>query len=371
MIGFGCMDNFVMIQAGDLIDNTIGVKFGLATLTAAAFGQICSDVSGVAFGGVIEAAAVRLGLPIADLTPAQRRLPNVKLVGTLGMMCGVVLGCLIGMASLLFLDLESAERAKHQAELNTIFETVLHHGHKVINAERASLFILDEEKGVLWSKVATGTGHAIISLPKDKGLVGLCYRTGEPVIVDNAYKHKDFNQEVDAMLEYKTRSVLCWPIFADAQVSDGNNCECKFTSSSLSGEVGKHGRQSGRIIGVIEMINKIEDEEGEKSFTSNDLKLCEMLATMSQFFSGNKANRILLKFDLDTVDYRIYAMLVKEIALFPFNPLFLQLSENIIRPPAAIKTRKGEAIILDGDSRRASLENMPAEGAAVIESKSI
>mmetsp|Transcript_3698 Transcript_3698/g.8795 ORF Transcript_3698/g.8795 Transcript_3698/m.8795 type:complete len:93 (-) Transcript_3698:151-429(-) len=92
---------------------------------------------------------------------------------------------------------------------------------------------------------------------------------------------------------------------------------------------------------------------------------------MSQFFSGNKANRILLKFDLDTVDYRIYAMLVKEIALFPFNPLFLQLSENIIRPPAAIKTRKGEAIILDGDSRRASLENMPAEGAAVIESKSI
>ena len=39
-VGFGFMDNLVMIQAGDLIDNTIGVHFGLATLTAAAFGQV-------------------------------------------------------------------------------------------------------------------------------------------------------------------------------------------------------------------------------------------------------------------------------------------------------------------------------------------
>ena len=36
----GVMDNFVMLSAGDLIDNTLGVKFGLATLTAAACGQV-------------------------------------------------------------------------------------------------------------------------------------------------------------------------------------------------------------------------------------------------------------------------------------------------------------------------------------------
>ena len=44
MVGFGFMDNFIMIQAGGLIDSTLGVKFGLATLTAAAMGQIFSDV---------------------------------------------------------------------------------------------------------------------------------------------------------------------------------------------------------------------------------------------------------------------------------------------------------------------------------------
>ena len=54
MVGFGFMDNMVMIQAGDLIDNTIGVRFGLKTLAAAACGQIISDMSGVMFGGVEE-----------------------------------------------------------------------------------------------------------------------------------------------------------------------------------------------------------------------------------------------------------------------------------------------------------------------------
>ena len=54
MIGFGIMDNFIMIQAGDAIDNHFGAALGIATLTAAAFGQVFSDVSGVLFGGVGE-----------------------------------------------------------------------------------------------------------------------------------------------------------------------------------------------------------------------------------------------------------------------------------------------------------------------------
>ncbi|EOD36166.1 hypothetical protein EMIHUDRAFT_49391, partial [Emiliania huxleyi CCMP1516] len=53
MVGFGFMDNTVMIQAGNAIDCTLGVSFGLSTLTAlraAAFGQVCSDSAGVLFG---------------------------------------------------------------------------------------------------------------------------------------------------------------------------------------------------------------------------------------------------------------------------------------------------------------------------------
>ena len=47
MVGFGFMDNIIMIQAGDLIDQHLGVTLGISTLTAAALGNVCSDSSGV------------------------------------------------------------------------------------------------------------------------------------------------------------------------------------------------------------------------------------------------------------------------------------------------------------------------------------
>jgi Transmembrane protein 65 len=46
MVGFGFMDQFVLIQAGGYIDATLGVKLGLATLSAAAAGMLlnCADL---------------------------------------------------------------------------------------------------------------------------------------------------------------------------------------------------------------------------------------------------------------------------------------------------------------------------------------
>eukprot|EP00971_Amphidinium_carterae_P331122 6464521-Amphidinium_carterae.2 len=38
MIGFGIMDNSVMLHAGNTIDLTLGVTFGLSTLASAACG---------------------------------------------------------------------------------------------------------------------------------------------------------------------------------------------------------------------------------------------------------------------------------------------------------------------------------------------
>jgi len=40
MVGFGIMDQTIMIQAGDLIDSTLGSRLALPTLYAAACGQV-------------------------------------------------------------------------------------------------------------------------------------------------------------------------------------------------------------------------------------------------------------------------------------------------------------------------------------------
>ncbi len=71
MIGFGFMDNTIMITVGDAIDAHFSAM--VSTLTAAAFGQCCSDVAGTSFGGFVDAAAARMGLPDARVTPLQVR----------------------------------------------------------------------------------------------------------------------------------------------------------------------------------------------------------------------------------------------------------------------------------------------------------
>ena len=80
-IGFGICDNAILIWAGDVIDQNLGVVFGISTLCAAAIGNIISDIAGVGLGAYIEDfCATKLRLPKANLTNAQRRLRSVRMV---------------------------------------------------------------------------------------------------------------------------------------------------------------------------------------------------------------------------------------------------------------------------------------------------
>lgn len=109
------IDQTVMLQAGNAIDCTLGVTFGLSTLTAAAFGQVCSDASGVLFGGTLERIANKAGLPSPNLTTAQRALPVVARITLTGNFLGIIFGCILGLANLLFIDTSRSSTLKLQA----------------------------------------------------------------------------------------------------------------------------------------------------------------------------------------------------------------------------------------------------------------
>jgi hypothetical protein len=110
MIGFGFMDNTIMIHAGHYVDCTLGVTFGLSTLAAAGIGQIFSGVGGVAFGEMLENAfrqsAVRFGgvSTTMKMTPAQRGMRSSRIASLTGGILGVTLGCTLGLVNLLFVD---------------------------------------------------------------------------------------------------------------------------------------------------------------------------------------------------------------------------------------------------------------------------
>jgi len=109
MIGFGFMDNTIMIHAGHYVDCTLGVTFGLSTLAAAGIGQIFSGIGGVAFGEMLENAFRKSAVGVSDaltmkMTPAQRGMRASRIASLMGGILGMTLGCTLGLVNLLFVD---------------------------------------------------------------------------------------------------------------------------------------------------------------------------------------------------------------------------------------------------------------------------
>ncbi|KAF4751574.1 hypothetical protein FOZ63_029869, partial [Perkinsus olseni] len=101
-VGFGFLDNSIMLVAGDFIDAKLGAALGITTLAAAALGNAIGDVSGIWLGSTVEALTHRMGLPDPNLTKAQRMLHSVALTRTAGNVVGVLIGCFLGMFPLMW-----------------------------------------------------------------------------------------------------------------------------------------------------------------------------------------------------------------------------------------------------------------------------
>ena len=133
-VGFGIMDNAILILAGETIDIYLGLTLGISTMCAAAIGNIISDVCGVAFGTVIEDALLswskkiesitkgRVKLPpMPQLSYEQRNLRSVRLSSQMGCAIGLTVGCVIGMFPLLFFSSDKengVENSEVEASVN-------------------------------------------------------------------------------------------------------------------------------------------------------------------------------------------------------------------------------------------------------------
>jgi hypothetical protein len=123
-IGFGFIDNSVMIIAGDIIDVHLGVTLGISTLASAALGNMFSDQLGIGLGGVVEALCVKLGLPTARLSRAQEELRVVKFAEHMGALIGITIGCILGMFPLLFLDTDEGMKQRNAEDIEKYLDAI-------------------------------------------------------------------------------------------------------------------------------------------------------------------------------------------------------------------------------------------------------
>ena len=108
---------------------------------------------------------------------------------------------------------------------------------RVLDCERATVFLADTTTNTLFSILKDGTE---IRFPWDKGLAGECFTTKKIINIPEPYKDKRFNPEFDIKNNFKTSSILCYPL-----------------RNSESG-----------VIGVVQAINRGPDESA--FFTEED-----------------------------------------------------------------------------------------------------
>jgi putative ABC transport system ATP-binding protein len=112
--------------------------------------------------------------------------------------------------------LEATALARDQAHRSLLEQTLRVFTRRVgelLDAERASLFLVDRQRGELVLRVAQDLAPGeSVRIPMGSGIAGSAATSGQPVRVADAYQDPRFNRDVDLKTGFRTRSVLCLPL---------------------------------------------------------------------------------------------------------------------------------------------------------------
>jgi sigma-B regulation protein RsbU (phosphoserine phosphatase) len=108
--------------------------------------------------------------------------------------------------------IEATKALNSTLDLSELLGRILDVAKNQVEAERGTLFLLDENTNEIWSLIAHGLEKQEIRLPLGKGIAGHVAQTGEIVLIPDAYADPRFNPDVDKRTGYRTRSILCLPI---------------------------------------------------------------------------------------------------------------------------------------------------------------
>jgi adenylate cyclase len=109
---------------------------------------------------------------------------------------------------------ELASKDAFESMLEQVIEAFTEKIVELLEAERGTLFLLDEGAGELWSKVATTEDGEMfeIRIPRDQGIAGAVAQSGELINIPDAYEDARFDRSVDDASGFRTRSILCLPL---------------------------------------------------------------------------------------------------------------------------------------------------------------
>ncbi len=114
--------------------------------------------------------------------------------------------------------------------LDDLLSLILNKLVTTVNADRGTIYLVDEERRELWSRVMLEDIGPLteIRVKIGEGIAGHVAATGEILNIPDAYQDPRFNSQIDQVTGYRTRSMLTAPMFNPQQ----------------------------KIIGVVQLLNK-------------------------------------------------------------------------------------------------------------------
>lgn len=95
------------------------------------------------------------------------------------------------------------------------FQNIIKETCRILNCDRASVFLIDKRKNILWTKLAKSSKP--IQVEMGKGIVGYVAKHKETVNILDAHVDNRFDSKADIANHYRTRTVLCVPIWMNSQ----------------------------------------------------------------------------------------------------------------------------------------------------------
>ena len=135
-------------------------------------------------------------------------------------------------------------------KLDELLKLIMKEITVLMDADRSTLYLLDKDREEIWSKIALKAEVKEIRQKLGMGISGAVARTGEIINIPDAYKDKRFDPSTDKRTGYRTRSILCMPVWEPLSRGD-----------------------KGEILGVVQVLNKRDG-----FFTEDDERLLETIA---------------------------------------------------------------------------------------------
>ena len=106
--------------------------------------------------------------------------------------------------------LEVTRKLAAPFDLDTMLTEVVDASRNILDADRGTVFLYDEESNELVVRVATELGQ--IRIPADKGIVGESAQSRKLINVPDCYADARFNRAIDKQTGYRSRCMLTIPL---------------------------------------------------------------------------------------------------------------------------------------------------------------